>query len=220
MVEVRMQRATKVLLSFLGLSLVALVACSGDDGGGKPCPKAGIGANEIANWQDYDCSQPQICPGIGWVAVEGYPVNPANPAREMVVVLTNCSKGSTKLEIQKVVLLGDSRCTMTEPEIEERKIDPGPDNGRFVRVKWKPEALGRDDAALMIYTNAQNKPILEVPICGTAVPSQTLDGSVAPALDGSVAPEPDASLDDAGEKPNFLCKPVTKLNAKCHADPG
>ncbi len=207
-----MQRAMKMLLTFLGLSLMTVGACSGDDGGGKPCPKAGIGAGEMGNWQDYNCSEPQICPDIGWVAIEGYPVNPANPAREMVVVLTNCSKGSTKLEIQKVVLVGDSRCSMTEPEIEERKIDPGPDNGRFIRVKWKPKALGRDDAALMIYTNAQNMPVLEVPICGTAVPSQTLDGGVSPG--------PDASLADAGTKPNFTCKPVTKLNTTCHADPG
>ena len=140
-------------LMFAALMGLGLGACSGDDNDGKPCPENGIGADEIENWEQYNCTQPQICPDIGWVAVIGYPVSPDSPKRQMAVQLTNCSKGNTKLIIEKVVLKGNSRCYMSEPQIEDREIDPGDGNGKTIAVTWKPEKVGRDDAALFIHSN-------------------------------------------------------------------
>jgi hypothetical protein len=206
-----MRRSLGVLT--LGICLALVAGCSGDDGDGgpsKPCPAKGIGVGEIGDWENYNCSEPQICPDKGWVAVFDYPVDPANPKRALSVILTNCSKGQQKLVIEKVVVKGDDRCYMSEAEVEDKEILPGSLNARFVRVTWKPEAAGRDDAALEIHSNAKNFPVLEIPLCGTAI---------APSGDaGVVIPDKGAWTQDAAP-PWARCNPVTKLNSKCHTDP-
>lgn len=204
-----MRRSMGVLALALGLALVA--GCSGDDGESLlPCPAKGIGGAELGDWEKYNCQEPQICPDRGWISVLDYPVDPANPKRAMSVILTNCSKGQKKLVIEKVVLKGDDRCYMSEPEVEDKEILPGGLNSRFIRVTWKPEQAGRDDAALFIHSNAQNFPILEVPLCGTAVAPQGDAGIV-------IADKGVWTFDAA--PPWVQCNPVTKLNDKCHSDP-
>ncbi len=198
--------STGVLALSLGLTL--MTGCSTDDTDLLPCPANGIGPAEQRGWEKYDCKQPQICPDLGWLSVFDQPVN--GDVREMAVLITNCTKGQAKLVIDKVVLKGDDRCAMSEPEVETKEVLPGLNNAVSIRITWKPKAAGRDDAAIFIHSNAKNYPILEVPVCGTAIASQ---GDA-----GFVIPDKGAWTHDAAP-PWERCHPVDMINTKCHTDP-
>ncbi len=215
-------------ISILAFSLVfTMFACDGEEAEKKPCPIKGIGVesasgtscaseeaaefgslagtdcrDQVALFNEYGCSEPQICADQPGGIYDQTSISVAQAARGVNFLITNCSTGNEKLVISKVIITGDDRCSFTEPEIEAKEIDPG--GSIAIRSTYKPTSVGEDHAAFVITTNAGNFPEFILPICGRGVEPQT-----SPAPDGGVDPEPTV----------FTCKDVQgKINSSCHAE--
>ncbi|MBW2731175.1 MAG: hypothetical protein JRH20_02215 [Deltaproteobacteria bacterium] len=189
-------------------SVIFIMLCSGflfagcsDDGDLLPCPEGGLTtAEQLVNAADYGCNQPQICPDQGSMAMPtgGYIIAPTAAPYSSNNVITNCSTGQGRLEITKIIVRGDARCAFTEPQIEKTDVDPG--TATAVKIDWKPEAAGEDHAALVIFSNAQNFPVLVLPACSTAY----IEAPVAAT--------------DAGVSGPLVCNEVTTVNTTCHSE--
>jgi len=169
--------------------------------GDKPCPPKGLGVEtaggrpcssitdvndpdlddclgQMSNYRDYDCSEPQICPDTGYVAIPEQVIGAAG--REVTITLTNCSTGGKTLTIARTEMEGDPRCSFAyDPQKDLSVTAVGPGQSATLRAVYAPLAEGEDHAGLGIYSNAQNFPGLLVYVCGRAVKAAT--GS-APAL--------------------------------------
>lgn len=212
-------------LAGITVALALTAGCSDGGGGGgeatKPCPPKGIGvaafqgatkAQQVTNWKDYKCSQPQICPDVGAADVPLYIIDPKAAAHATSLVLTNCSTGNAKLTVSKVVMYGDAKCAFGEPQIDQKVVDP---NGTAViQATWKPKKAGEHHAAFWVYSNAQNFPVLKIPACGIARPKPADAGTASG--DGGVPDSKPAAADAAG---TLKCKAVTTINGSCHKDP-
>lgn len=190
----------------VSLALLALLLACSDEDSKKPCPPKGIGVEEfegvsagdqLLNYQNYACSEPQICPDLVTAAIAPYYVidESAAPAQASVG-LTNCSTGNKKLVIEQVVLVGDKECAFTCPcrrdksapcarcqvSIEKSEIEPG--ETISISIEYKPTKARLDGAAFHVYSNAQNFSRSVTPICVRALDDPPGGSSDAGAGDG------------------------------------
>ena len=169
-------------------TLLLCGACSSTDKDLKPCPPKGIGvedyngvsaADQLAKALEYNCSEPQICPDLRGQAV-GFGIDPNAAPGQIAFILTNCSNNA-KLEITKVEVWGDSRCFFTN--VTDADIQPGrsanPRETIGVKTDYFPTAVGEDHGQLRVYSNAQNFPVLKLPL---AQPVHTRFALALPAV--------------------------------------
>ena len=161
-----------------------------------PCPAKGIGAEDIpgatkqqqvANYTHYQCTSPQICPLKNPVVLD--PVVVSSTSSPAFSGFTNCSVGSTAVNISKLVVYGDSRCSFSEPLLSNQKIQPG--DMSFVLLNYQPHETGEDHAEVRLTSDAQNFPISAVALCGIGVQSP-----------GGTPPQ---------------CQSVSTVNMTCHS---
>ncbi|MBK8482498.1 MAG: hypothetical protein IPL40_15260 [Proteobacteria bacterium] len=211
-----------------GCVLAALGACSDGAGDAKrACPPQGIGvaefegrspAQQVLEYKQYNCAQPQICPDIGNPTAWTYGVIPnckdtgncPGPS-QINLNLTNCSTGKQTLVIEKVQIYGDERCSFQEAAIEKKELAPG----EIIAIKtdWAPASVGEDHAQFRIHSNAQNFKPLVVAFCGQAV----LARSGSAAGDAGVATDGGATRADA-RATGLLCRDVKSITASCHGE--
>jgi hypothetical protein len=178
------------------ISLALLLVAPGcADDSKKACPEGGLGittsdgtlcsgildplSEKVAECQeqmreyvDYDCAEPQICPDHGAHQIPFYILAPSTAPEELTFTLTNCSTGGKPLVIEKVEITGDPRCHFTfNPETDiQPSLEIKPGETGFIRAVYDPQALGEDHGQIRIYSNAQNFPLLVLPICAWANP--------------------------------------------------
>lgn len=213
----------------ISVFVLLTTACSDDGGDLRPCPSKGIGvedfggftANEqILEYQQFDCKEPQICPDDRIALYDPeYLIDENTPPAQSTIGLTNCSTGNQKLVIERVVLVGDSRCSFTcqcrldrqEPcercqvEIENSTVNPG--ETVSVAILYDPTSPGADHAAFHVFSNAQNFNPSVTPMCARAVTSLSNET----ADDGGVT-------QDGGSDSTFECEFVSEVNSACHED--
>ena len=179
----------------------------------QPCPPNGLGTEgtreeveeQLRNWDDYNCSEPQICIDLPFKVIPNHVIG-SSPT-EANFLIKNCSTGKQNLEINKVVLYGDWNCSFGEPELEGNTIAPG--ESVSLRVLYDPDEASESQARIGIFSNAQNytQPF-EFPICGRAV---TTDQISNPGTDGGVGNA------DGGDL--FECVFIdSEVNTACHQD--
>jgi hypothetical protein len=230
--------------------IVFIAACSSEDQNRKPCPTKGIGVEasdgtscskaaadpaseagkicreQVEKYKEYDCTEPQLCVDQGKRKIPDYVLN--DPGKEASFTLTNCSTKNSKLIINKIIIAGDSRCSFSEPEIEQteaKEIDPG--KSISIRTVYKAKAVGEDHAAIHIYSNAQNWNPLIISLCGKTSLTVPLNPDAGKsAADGG---SKDGGSKDAGKKIDgtskkeagtetkiFDCEDVgSKVNTSC-----
>ncbi len=207
------------------LAVFTLAVCGNDDSK-STCPAKGIGVqsksgtacstasaepnsevgkdcrDQVENYKTYDCTEPQICVDQGKRVVPGFVVDAMATGQEVAFIITNCSTGNKSLNISKLVIAGDSRCNFKEPEIESKEIKPG--QSVTVRSVYFPKVVGDDQAALHIFSDAQNYKDLVIPMCGRAVAKPTTAPDAGPK-------------GDAGKTVGFDCQDVkTACTDSCH----
>jgi hypothetical protein len=175
--------------------LSLLVACGSDDKDKKQCPAKGIAvesstgvacstatadpenptykvaaqdcSDQLKNYKNYLCTDPQICVDLGVRIVPDFIVDPMSTGESVSFLITNCSTGNKKLTISKVVIVGDSRCSYSEAEVEAKEVAPGKD--MLIRTVYKPKTPGVDMAGIHIISDAQNYKPFVLPLCGRAL---------------------------------------------------
>ncbi len=93
--------------------------------------------------------------------------------------------GGDVLAISSVTYRGDVNCAFTFEGPDRTEL--GPEESAFIRGWYKPEVVDLDHIAMEVVSNADNFPLLVVPICGKGVEPGTL--IVRPYE--CVVPEPD-----------------------------
>jgi hypothetical protein len=226
-----MMRSALVLS--LTLSLL-VVGCSSDTVEKKECPAKGIGvqsaagiscstasadpenptykaavtdcSDQVSNYKNYLCSDPQICYDLGVRIVPDFVVDPMGTGENVVFVITNCSSGNKKLTISKVLIVGDSRCSYGEAEVASKELDPGKE--MLIRTVYKPKAPGVDMAGIHIFSDAANYKPLTIALCGRAL------AKYKPGADSGVS-----GVDAATNKALRCSDPATMtVNKTCHAE--
>jgi hypothetical protein len=183
------------------------VAGDSSKGKGNPCPEEGLGvksssgtscssvvdpndpdvidcANQMTNYKDYACSEPQICPDQGVVSIPGFVLG--SSAQSVTFTITNCSTGTRKLRVARVDLEGDPRCSFQLDPNTPAEIAPG--ESATVKADYAPQVEGEDHAAIVVYSDAQNFPGLMLPLCGRAVTSGGSPGSLTCKMVSGVEP--------------------------------
>jgi hypothetical protein len=174
----------------------------------QPCPAQGLGVvsasgktcseikdpldedlsdcqDQMENFMDYDCAEPQICPDHGAHQMPYHVLKPSGPGETLSFALTNCTTGNDKLILDKVELTGDERCSFVfnkTTDVQDYEIPAG--ETRAIQLVYKPKSLGEDHVHLRITANAQNFPDLVLPICGRANPDTSGTDAGVSAADG------------------------------------
>lgn len=228
-------RALTIPLTILVAStLIAISSGCKDDVELKACPSGGLGikstetgtvcqgildpededlqncTDQMLEYKDYACNEPQVCPDQGSYRLPIYYHDVNYQGDTMSFALTNCSTGNEPLTISKIVLAGDSRCSMIfdkTKDVESLVVEPG--EATIIRVLYKPSDLGEDHAALRITSNAENFPELVLPMCARAVPK------FAPGHDSGMPGMGDGGA-DTGIDDDWICKDVGTQVAACH----
>lgn len=144
--------------------------------------------DQMENFLEYDCAEPQLCPDHGAHQMPYYVLDPNGPGETLSFALTNCTTGNDKLIINTVELTGDERCSFIfnkSTDVEALEIPAG--ETRSIQAVYKPKALGEDHVHLRITTNAQNFPDLVLPICGRANPESSGTDAGVSSDDGGPA---------------------------------
>lgn len=213
--------STSTSITCFALAALLLAGCSDDQK--KACPTGGLGVtapsgkkcnelldptdpdlldcqSQIENYSDYDCKTPQVCFDTNFQPGWGFIISQSAAAYRMAFILTNCSTGGDKLVIQKVEVLGNSRCYFDfDMDLDVEKLELGPGESGLIAARYFPKQAGEDDAILRVHTNAENFPQLDLYVCGSGIPK------FVPGAD-SGAP-PDMGVGDGGT--GRFCKNVT-----------
>lgn len=223
-------------LKIAGLCLLqaAFAGCSDGEGEAKrACPPQGIGvaefegksaAQQVLEYKQYNCAQPQICPDIGSPTAWTYGIvanckdtGTCPGPSQINLNLTNCSTGKQALVIEKVAIYGDERCSFQEAEIEKKEVAPG----EIVALKtdWLPTNVGEDHAQFRIQSNAQNFKPLVVAFCGQAVLASGggANRDAGSARDGGAARDGGSTRADA-RPTGLICREVKAVTTRCHAE--
>jgi hypothetical protein len=227
------------LASGLALSLGLVLAGCSSETEKKPCPAKGIGVaaasgqscrdaassptsadykdclDQVENYKNYSCEEPQICPDRGKV-IRLYTLSGTAAGEEVSFVLTNCSTGTQALNVTKMIVYGDTRCSFSDAEYGDAGTgssspnEAAPGESIAIRTIYKPKTVGQDFAAISITANAKNFSPLSIAVCGAALPYYPAgkDSSVAAA---------DSSSTDSSTSPLKDCKEVgTTVTSSCH----
>ena len=220
------------------IAMVALIAGCSDETTKemKPCPPKGIGVeaadgtacttatinqtdpkykaayddcvNQVTKYEEYSCIDPEICVDMGVYIAQGVEVGPMTAPFPVNFVLTNCTTSNKKLNITKVVVMGDKRCSFSEPNLETKEIAPG--KSVLLQATYKPLAPGVDYATIQVTSDAQNFKPLKLASCGRAM------ARFKPGLDSGPT---GAGADAATNKP-LRCDDVSSqgVTATCHKE--
>jgi hypothetical protein len=156
-------------------------ASLGDAGAAAPCLNA-VGSSDAGAVATPQCfAQPEICPGKG-----GFPFceRAVGSSNRDSVQLQNL--GSKPLTIYSIRTRGDSHCAFIDPALEGSPdagvpMVIGPDETAIFSFRFVPPDLGQYNALIEINTNAENFPVLRIPVCGIGV---STDAGVNPVDDG------------------------------------
>jgi hypothetical protein len=143
----------------LGFVLAASSACGEDV---ETLPE---GENACAPDAELPGAGPHLCPAQSPVAYCDHLVGIVHTTD---LVLSN--RGTETVEIQDVRIRGDARCSFRTPLIDEAEIAPNA-GAAVVRIDYFPQTPGEDRVFLEIESNAANFPLLEIGVCGRAIPS-------------------------------------------------
>jgi hypothetical protein len=142
---------------------------SSDDGGA------------IATGQCF--AKPEICPGKGGFPFCEHPVG--SSYRDSVEIQ---NRGQSPLTIYSIRTRGDDHCAFVDPALSGSP-DGGvpttiaPDDTAILSFRFVPPSLGQFNALIELETNAENFPVLRIPVCGIGVAA---DAGVNPIDDGGV----------------------------------
>jgi hypothetical protein len=233
-----------VLGTSLALSLGLFFSACSDEAEKKPCPTKGIGVetakgvscreaakyptstdalecrDQVENYKSYACEEPQMCPDRGKV-IRRYDLTATSAGEEVSFVLTNCSTGTQKLTVTKLVIYGDARCSFKEAEYGDTGSGSNlpneavPGESIAIRTVYKPLTVGDDFAEIAITSNAVNAKYFTpftVAVCGSAIPE-------FPAGKDSAVAAPDGGGSTEAGTAGLIkdCKAQgTTLTTKCH----
>jgi hypothetical protein len=164
-------------------------------------------------------SQPEVCPGKG-----GFPFceRPIDETYRDSVEITNM--GEKVLTIYSVVARGDTSCAFVEPELRDPDggvpLNINPQETILFSFRFAPPAAqnracsatdpGEVYTALVEFTsNAENYPVLRIPMCGRGIPA----GSPP-------APVNDAGVQECGEGDCLLMCPDVSGTQPTSCGPG
>lgn len=118
-----------------------------------------VGCDESGN------TPPEILVDINPVILGNRLVDPDATALNFNLQFTN--RGEETLFIDSVRIRGDARCSFAflGPDVEE----VGQEGAMFMRGAYLPTETGDDRIALEVRSNAENTPLLTVPVCGVGV---------------------------------------------------
>jgi hypothetical protein len=175
----------------------------GDEGPAGPCRNATTVDDAGAVGTPQCFVQAQVCPGKG-----GFPFceRPVGMSFRDSVEIQNA--GESDLTIYSVRARGDSDCAFVDPELRD------PDGGVPLTVKpqetilfsfrFTPPHTGTYNALIEIESNAENYPILRIPVCGIGVPE---DNPPNPVDDGGVQQCGQPMCDDVSSADVSSCGP-------------
>jgi len=147
--------------------------------------------------------QPQICPGKG-----GFPFCERPVGQTFRDSLEIQNVGEKDLVITSIIARGNEGCAFVDPEL--RDPDAGvpltvkPQETVLFSFRFSPPAVGRYNALLEIKSNAENYPVLKVPLCGLGVAP---DAGVNPVDDGGVQQCGMVMCDDVSDHQPTNCGP-------------
>jgi hypothetical protein len=123
-----------------------------------------------------------------WIDVSPVDVGPrvvADDVSPLHFDLQLYNGGGDVLSISSVNYRGDVNCAFTFEGPDRTEL--GPEESAFIRGWYKPEVVDLDHIAMDVVSNADNYPLLVVPICGKGIEPGTM--AVRPYE--CVVPEPD-----------------------------
>jgi hypothetical protein len=175
--EVTMMRIAYVLAVVLSVGLLAgcgsKSSCKkelGALGPEVPCQNASTADDAGAVGTPQCFVQAQVCPGKG-----GFPFceRPVGESFRDSVELTNT--GESVLTIYSVVARGDTACAFIDPELRDPDggvpLNINPQETILFSFRYAPPNEGRFNALVEFTSNAENFPVLRIPLCGIGVPA-------------------------------------------------
>ncbi len=117
----------------------------------------------FAACEEESLSPPEIRPDLSPIPV-GTHYTDADP---YVFNLMIQNRGEQTLVISSVVARGDQNCAFTWEGPAEAELEYN--DSTFIKGTYDPSVAGEDQVALEITSNAENFPLLEIPVCGKAV---------------------------------------------------
>jgi hypothetical protein len=147
--------------------------------------------------------QSQICPGKG-----GFPFceRPLGTSWRDSVEITNT--GESVLTIDSVVARGDTSCAFVDPELRDPDggvpLNINPQETILFSFRFSPPSTGRFNALVEFTSNAENFPVLRIPMCGIGV---SADAGVNPIDDGGVPECGMVMCDDVSSAAPTSCGP-------------
>ncbi|HEY3351836.1 MAG TPA: hypothetical protein VGQ83_01185 [Polyangia bacterium] len=124
----------------------------------------------------------EICPGKG-----GFPFceRARGSSNRDSVELQN--RGQTPLTITAIRTRGDDRCAFIDPQLGSSDggvpVTIGPDETVLFSFRFVPPEVGQYNALIELETNAENYPVLRIPVCGIGI---SPDAGVNPRDDAGV----------------------------------
>jgi hypothetical protein len=204
-----MMRIANALAAILCVSLLA--GC-----GGKAACKKSVGSDPAAPCQNLTTSddagavgtpqcyvEAQVCPGKG-----GFPFCERPIAQSYRDSLEVTNTGEKVLTIYSVVARGDTACAFIEPELRDPDggvpLNINPQETILFSFRFAPPNTGRFNALVEFTSNAENFPVLRIPLCGIGVPA---DAGVNPVDDGGVQQCGMLMCDDVSAADPTACGP-------------
>jgi hypothetical protein len=166
-----------------------------------PCQNASASTDAGAATQCY--VEAQVCPGKG-----GFPFceRPINQTYRDSLEITNT--GDEVLTIKSVVARGDTSCAFVDPELRNSDggvpLDINPQETVLFSFRFAPPSTGRFNALVEFTSNAQNFPVLRIPLCGIGVPP---DAGTNPVDDAGVQQCGMLMCDDVSSADPTSCGP-------------
>ena len=202
------------------LALILCVGLLAGCGGGSDCKKT-VGDDPTAPCQNAATAtdagavgtpqcfvEPEVCPGKG-----GFPFceRPVGQSFRDSVEIQNT--GESDLTIYSVVARGDTSCAFVDPELGD-PFEPGvvktvplvvkPQATVIFSFRYAPPSTGRFNALVEFTSNAENFPVLRIPLCGIGVPA---DAGVNPVDDAGVPSCGMVMCDDMSTADPTYCGP-------------
>ena len=154
----------------------------GELGPAAPCQNAATATDAGAVGTPQCFVQPEVCPGKG-----GFPFceRPVGQSFRDSVEIQNT--GESVLTIYSVVARGDTSCAFVDPELRDPDggvpLNLNPQETILFSFRYAPPSTGRFNALVEFTSNAENFPVLRIPLCGIGVPP---DAGTNPVDDAGV----------------------------------